>query len=442
MLRYEFAPYQDMPNQSIVEGFINRAANHEVKTVVSDVYFQQPGVLLRPVSVARTVTEWQGPEPAWKIPTKDIIQYNERSLEKGGIVEPGPVMGERGHEITGWAARATPDDLLVQRAMVGFFSSFGLELPTQSVQRLYRVGGGWGDGEQAPLVRHRLYDLLSNNTNEQSIESINATMTKEGHHPRTLRKKLEALEEEGIVEICSKSIGYNPSMKILNSEYSHVAIAFSDTSLETQAAYAAAQALGVDTTIGVDEFVDKAIEKLPDADPVKLRKYVIGSFNECANRFPGLQLMDRQGRPVTDLSVVKIVPEMRQAVNDLVSGVREILVSENLHSRVNQAEQIMSDPKKVNQLVAKAGEFSAIKAGHFHGRKKLKNQMKAILREAGPQDVDGMRVELLNRYGRMLGSGIIHGLLSEQVEAEAVSSTMQTIHPHSAITHKVYSLIL
>jgi hypothetical protein len=437
MSRPDFAPYQSAPNAAIVSGFINYGANHEAKTVVSDVYLQQPGKLLRPSTVAKTVTAWQGPEPVWKIPTKDVIQYSERSLVKGSIVEPGLTDGERGHEVTAWAARATPDDLLVQRAMVGFFSTWSLESPEQSVQKLYRVGGG--DRAKAPLVRHRLYDLLWNSATDHSIESLNEVMVKEGHHPKTLREKLEGLDQEGIVEVRSKSIGYNPLMRVTDSEYRHVAISFLDTSLETQAAYAAAQELGINATITVDEFVDKATKLMPDAAPVVLRKYLIGSFSEGTNHFPGLQLVDRLGIPISDLSVVKLSPDVRQAAGELVVGVSKILAGEDLQKYAKDAQQIMDNPAKVRELIAKAGKFSAVKAGHFHGSVKLTNQMKSIL-ETGPQTAESMRVELVDRYGRMIGHERIHSILNELVKTENVGTAYEPVHPHSAIAHKVYKM--
>jgi hypothetical protein len=431
----DFAPYQDAPNAAIVSGFINYGANHEVKTVVSDVYLQQPGELLRPVVVASTVTTWQGPEPAWKLPTKDVIQYSERSLVKGGIVETGLTDGERGHQVTAWAARATPADLLVQRAMVGFFSGWSLESPDHSVQRFYRVGGG--DRAKAPLVRHRLYELLFNSATGHSVESLNAIMAEEGHNPRTLSAKLERLDQEGVVEVRSKKIGYNPLMKITDSEYRHVAISFGDTSLETQAAYAATQELGIDAMVTVDDFVDTAIQQLPDADPVALRHYIINSFREGTNHFPGLQPIDRLGIPISDISVVKLAPEVRQAVGELVTGVSKILAGEDLPAYARQAQRIMDDPAKVHYLVAKAGKFSAVKAGHFHGSAKLTNQMRSIL-ETGPQTAESMRAELIDRYGRMIGHGRIHMILNGLVEAGTASATDQPVHRHSAITHKVY----
>lgn len=435
MLNPEFLPYQDSPNASIVNNFINYGANHEAKTVVSDVYLQQPGELLTPVSVARSVTAWQGVDPIWKVPIKDIIQYTERSLEKGGIVEPGRAMGERGHEVTAWAAQASPDDLLVQRAMVGLYANIGVEFPLHSVQRLYRLGGI--DRSRAPLVRHRVYDLLLDGTSDHSIKSLNSVLTKEGHHPSTLNRKLEALDEEGIIEVGTKFIGYNPSMKIVENEYKHVAIRFSDTSLETQAAYAAAQDFGINTTVGVEEFVDKAIEKIPDADPIMLRRYIMGSFSAGTNHFPGLQLVDRLGLPVTDLSVVKLSPEAEEPVREIVTAVRKILAGEGLQSYAKQAQKIMDDPSKVRMLIQKAGDFSALKAGHFHGSVKLTNQMRAILQNS-PHTAESMRLELLEKHGRMIGHGRIHSLLNSLVETEGLGESSQPVHPHSAISQKLY----
>ncbi len=433
----DFAPYQGAPNAAVVSGFINYGANHEAKTVLSDVYLQQPGELLRPVTVAKTVIAWQGPEPAWKIPIKDVIQYSERSLAKGGIVEPGLIDGERGHQVTAWAAMASPADLLVQRAMVGFFSNWSLESPEQSVQKLYRVGGG--DRAKAPLVRHRLYDLLWNSTTGYSIEGLNEVMVREGHHPTTLARKLEGLDQEGIIEVRSKSIGYNPVMKVTDSEYRHVAIGFLDTSLETQAAYAAAQELGIDATITVDDFVNKAMEQMPGADPVVLRKYIIGSFSEGTNHFPGLQPVDRLGIPISDLSVVELSPDVRQAVGELVIGVGKILAGEGLLPYVKEAQRIMGNPSQVRELIAKAGRFSAVKAGHFHGSERLTNQMRSIL-ETGPQTAESMRAELVDRYGRMIGHERIHAILNELVSTENIGTAYEPVHPHSAITRKVYKM--
>jgi hypothetical protein len=435
MNRLDFKPYQDTPNIGVVADVINYGVNHEIKTIVSDIYVHHAGSLLTAAEVAKTANYLQGPEPAWKLTSKDVIQYSERSLVKSGIVEAGLAMGERGHEVTAWAARATSDDLLVQRAMIGVFSGWGLDTPQISAQKLYRVGGG--DQAKAPLIRHRLYDLLWNATADYSIEGLNAIMVKEGHHSRTLGVKLQKLDQEGIVEVRSKQVGNNPLLKVVSSEYHHVAVDFSSTSLETQAAYAASHELGVDTTISVNEFVDEAIKQVPDADPVRLHRYITGSFNEATNHFPGLQLVDRLGMPISDLTAVTLTSDVRQAIGELVTGVNEILAGDNLSKYIKLGRRIMQNPAKVHDLAAKADRFSAVKTGHLHGSAKLTKQMQDILK-TGPQTAESMRGELSDRYGRELGRARIHSILNTLIQSGNVSATDQPARPYSAVTRKVY----
>ncbi len=431
----EFLPYQDAPNIAAVAGFIDYAANHELKTVVSNVYMEEAGRLLTATAVARTSNAWQGPDPVWKLTAKDVIQYSERSLVKGGIVEQDITTGERGKEVAAWVAAGSPEEMLVRQALIGLFTVWGLDNPDLSVQKLYRVGGG--DDARSPMVRHRLYDLLGDASTEQSIAGLGAVMATEGHHPRTLSTKIDTLKQEGIVVVRTKKFDHDPIITITDPEYRHVAIKLSETTPETQAAYAVFEKLGSNTSISVNELVEKALQHAPSINPVLMRRYIIGSLSTDTNHFPGLRLVDRHGMPITDLSVVTLADDIRDSVGELVAAVGEILAGENLTMYAKPAEQLAQNTNQVRELAAKAARFSAVKTGHFHGSPKLMRQMKEIL-STGPQTSKDMRGELAKRYGREIGHHRIHVLLSGLVAIDAVTATDEKVHPYSDATRRVY----
>lgn len=426
--------------EAIVFDYINGAGNHELKTVLAGIVAANPDRFFTATTAAHELNRAQGAptqDPVWSMKPAAMIQYFDRSLEPVGSVVSGMTTGASGKQVKAW--RSNPENIDLVHAASGLFSSWSLRWPELSVQQAYGATTS-KTAVRSPVIRHRIYSALTKTDIDLSEKDVRIAIEGGGYQQEnSVSNQLRELADLGIIDLASKRKDYDPEVRINNAEYKHVGIRFEDTIPETRALYTVIAQNGVGRVIRVNALITQAANANPNIDTVKLREQLVRGLHSASGNYPGLEKVTMDGMSEEALSLVKLTPDVKQPIAELVNGVAAIISGEANADYSQELSEILASQSDVRQLVWKAKQNSHVKTGHDEGSDKLRDQLKSIITNSEPITAAEARAILKDQYGRRVTTAFVRTVLNELADKNAATKGTNVQHAHSTRKLNKYS---
>lgn len=431
--------FDSQPNHlpaTIILDYLDGAGNHELKNALSGVFLQNPHIQYTASAMANEMTVRQGDTPVWKVRPTMVTQYVEHSLMPISSVMHDLVTNERGKVVDTWAAN--PEYLDARLALSGFISDWSLRWQDISVQQAYGSSSSPG-AVRSPQARHNIYSAILTGSDTPSIYEISETLEGGGYsHGRiSITGQIKALAQLGILDLATKRQGYNPIIKINDTEFSRAGFDLSETIPETQALYQVMSDLGQGATTGLNELVAKAAKIDPSIDQKKLRLLIRQAVNG-GTAYPGLEQIASNGMDQTSQSRVGISESAKKPVEELVEGISSIQnTGEAVEHYIQRSKEIHAEPESFAALVEKARNFS--RRANSPSKEVVYQQVETIVRQLGAVSAQTVCNSLAELYGTKLSKPHTRTRLNELVEQGVIKVKTVNQEAHTTRQINIYS---
>ncbi|HWB39189.1 MAG TPA: hypothetical protein VG604_02995 [Candidatus Saccharimonadales bacterium] len=422
--------------QDAVFAYIDGAANHEVKNLISSIFLTHPAQAYSPATMTYEMNSRQGENRAWEIKKKSVSQFCEVSLEPVGAVVKSELEEFDGRLVDAW--QAAQENLDIKLAVSGFISDWSLRWGDISVQQAYGKSGSASD-IRSPKIRHDIYLALMTGSDAPTLKEIgHATgrdTTPNGH--AMVSAQINMLTGYGILQKNTNRVKYNPLIEVVDNTYNSQFMPLEDTSAETQALYKAVAGYTVGQIITVEQLLDDATLSDGSIDALLLRARLARALYS-RNQYPGLRRIDNNGLANGKQSNVQFVDAAKQPIIELVEGIETITEPDHVEYFSQRSREIIANPDEFMALVEKARRSSPL--ANKTDPVLLASQIKSLLGEHGPSSAPQLRELLSEVHGKNVTILYMYQLLRDLVDSEALTVDKVEAQAYSLVTQNVYSL--
>lgn len=319
-------------------------------------------------------------------------QYAATTFEPIGTVAKSSEATSRGFsdrfEVTAYGQR-------VGLAVTGLMLDLALEYPDVSLYEIFgKTGSKSPEQRRSPFTRLQLLqELLNHSSSPLSINNIAHEMLV---IPSLVSSQVTALEKIGILEVARFQRGASDKLvtvtdragfdKVLLHPNKSLVPTLIHDYLKNQADS------GNHSDVGIEDIIDNACIASPETP----REMIRSAISETMANW------EKEGFITTtsdfsqeQRSFVKIAPDKFQMIEDLMIRIRGIMEGDQsyLDWGAKRAAEILSDPEKVNLLLAKAKEASPFK--HREPLSSYKARVIGLLLQAGEATAEALTDQIV-----------------------------------------------
>ena len=418
--QHETSPDQpeiDHLNDQELQAFLNGVANHEAKLLTAGLLLASPDEWFTRARLYHAVKDHQGEHPGWETLTYGHpISYCQESLEPIGMVVKEMITGQRGSMVVAYkAVENRNDDYL---ALIGMLSDWSLKYPNRSLQRVLGNTASKGDA-RSPQIRYQIYlDLLTSPNDVSAMDITRSIDADDYKDANSVTRQIQMLRDNGIVELDSKSVHYDPIIHINDPTYRSKVIPFENVSAETQAVYKIVAERGKNEGLLLSELIVAALEHNPTLNITRLRQKVLAGAGNGTG-FAGLEIIDEED---AKSSHVALEGSIEQSIRELCEGLESIKSGQEINGYAKRAREILNDPISFSALMAKGMRFSASHNGNVEGRQQLQDNLLGLARKYGALTTRKAMELLQAEHGRQISLDTTRVVLNQLVELDLLAN--------------------
>jgi hypothetical protein len=194
--------------------------------------------------------------------------------------------------------------------------------------------------------------------------------------------------------------------------------------------------LGANAQIHLNALMDLVAEADPSVDTIAFRRMLRLNIDQQIG-YPGLHWVDHEPVRLDEQTEVAFVPEVEEAIAELLDGLERIRQGEGTQIWSARAREIARNPTEFHRLVEQGHKASA--QATTPGREALARDLMPIIQSLGSITVAAAQKALEPTHRLTLGG--TRQLLSYLVEIGLLISDEARVEPHSGITANRYSLV-
>jgi len=394
------------------DALLTGMANHESKFALAAIIAAQPERFFRLRDLDREITRSQGSEPGWVPDPKSITQICNLHLIPARLVRRGEFTTERGPMPIFFANNEKPQVVAQGFAMSGALLEWSLDFPATSTQSLGKTRAN--SAHSTPELRYGIFHSLTGEQQVGAAQPEIVTALGARFTEKNVIKNIADLSKSGLLDVRGFDITKDTTLEIINPDFWHTRMYFSDLKSSSRVVYTALQRLWYADKREIT-FQDLAAEAAiidPDLDPSVLRSYWRHGASTAAESMPGLKPASR-ALSERKRTWVTISPAHREAITELVRRLEVIrLDADSWPAYRRTANRILSSPSKMADILAKSKRFSTF----------------ANMQVETTQDKDGRILALLETHGTMTAAEIHHELTANTDSKISLASVYQYLY--------------